>query len=128
MLFFHVSIYWICLSNRGNDKELFFDEVLIEKVFLLNRCHWDYLKVDSSMDNIELYSVFQCFLKGINDGHLHSVEEDEIVDVAQSLIDEEDLMELRRKKTLLERVMARLRELITASQQTGDIYILQILL
>ena len=72
------------------------------------------------MDNIELYSVFQCILKGINDGHLHSVEEDKIVDVAQSLIDEEDLMELRRKKTLLERVMARLRELITASQQTGD--------
>lgn len=75
-------------TQRGNDKELFFDEVLIEK--------------------------------GINDGHLHSVEEDEIVDVAQSLIDEEDLMELRRKKTLLERVMARLRELITASQQTGE--------
>ena len=76
--------------------------------------------VNSSMDNIELHSVFQCILKGINDGHLHSVEEDKIVDVAQSLIDEEDLMELRRKKTLLERVMARLRELITASQQTGD--------
>ena len=76
---------------------------------------------DSSVDNIERHSVFQCILKGINDGHLHSVEEDEIVDVAQSLIDEEDLMELRRKKTLLERVMARLRELITASQQTGDI-------
>ena len=75
---------------------------------------------DSSRDNIELYLVFQCILKGINDGHLHSVEEDKIVDVAQSLIDEEDLMELRRKKTLLERVMARLRELITASQQTGD--------
>ena len=54
---------------------------------------------------------------------MHSVEEDKIVDVAQSLIDEEDLMELRRKKTLLERVMARLRELITASQQTGDTYI-----
>ena len=83
-----------------------------------------------SRDDIDLYSVFQCILKGINDGHLHSVEEDKIVDVAQSLIDEEDLMELRRKKTLLERVMARLRELITASQQTGDIYIyiLQILL
>ena len=71
---------------------------------------------------------FQCILKGINDGHLHSVEEDKIVDVAQSLIDEEDLMELRRKKTLLERVMARLRELITASQQTGDTNKLQITL
>ena len=75
------------------------------------------------MDNIELYLDFQCILKGINDGHLHSVEEDKIVDVAQSLIYEEDLMELRRKKTLLERVMARLRELITASQQTGDTHI-----
>ena len=81
---------------------------------------------DSSVDNIERHSVFQCILKGINDGHLHSVEEDEIVDVAQSLIDEEDLMELRRKKTLLERVMARLRELITASQQTGETNTLQI--
>ena len=81
---------------------------------------------DSSMDNIELHSVFQCIWKGINDGHLHSVEEDKIVDVAQSLIDEEDLMELRRKKTLLERVMARLRELITASQQTGETNKLQI--
>ena len=80
------------------------------------------------MDNVELYSVFQCILKGINDGHLHAVEEDKIVDVAQSLIDEEDLMELRRKKKLLERVMARLRELITASQQTGDTNKLQILL
>ena len=59
---------------------------------------------------------------------MHSVEEDKIVDVAQSLIDEEDLMELRRKKTLLERVMARLRELITASQQTGGTNKLQILL
>ena len=81
-----------------------------------------------SVDNIERHSVFQCILKGINDGHLHSVEEDKIVDVAQSLIDEEDLMELRRKKTLLERVMARLRELITASQQTGETNKLQILL
>ena len=66
-----------------------------------------------------MVNVFVRISKDIND-HQSKLNGDETVfESISSSTSEEDALALRRKKTLLERVMKRLRELIVASQPKG---------
>ena len=68
---------------------------------------------------MDLVNIFLRISKDIND-HQSKLNGDEtIFESIASSTTEEDALALRRKKTLLERVMKRLRELIVASQPKG---------
>ena len=62
------------------------------------------------------------WLQDITDYQDTSIEDNrDLIEGISSSNDEEDILALRQKKTLLERVMIRLRELIIASQPKGTI-------
>ena len=121
-------ILHLYVRNEKEEEAVFISEPIFEKVSLSPQKNVISLSIIYSLKYhcLEKYffSNYQFeYIQDIPDYEPSSTAD--LFENSSSLAEEAEVIALRRKKVLLERVMKRLRELIIASQPKGMFYILR---